>query len=85
MSALHWHPYRKDQGEFAEWNGFLLEAFADGDWYVWVGLVDRKGELLICHREQTPGKNMEEARQRATGAAIVYHSWLDNQPQHGQA
>lgn len=82
---LTWHRHPKDRSTtFAEWHGFVLEAFDGGEWYVWTGSVDMKHELLVCHHEQVKGKDIEEARQRATAAALVYNSWLNNSTTHGR-
>lgn len=82
--TLHWTPYCEDSGSFAELEGMCLEAFDDGEWYVYHGEVTDKGDLILSHHNQVKGKDQQEARQRATAAALSYGQWLiQYQQDHG--
>lgn len=60
-------------GTTCVWMGLLLNAAPDGSWTVF-GLIGKHRMVPLCTwRQQVPGKDINEARQRAQAAAIVQH------------
>jgi len=61
--------------EQAIWNNLRLWAYPDGRWSVSKRTGTPQRELvwkeIISHKDQTKGKDINEAKQRAQAAAIV--------------
>jgi len=55
----------------AEWRGLLLRAWEDGRWEVLGPRRNDRYGHLVGHQQQTAGKDINEAKQRAQAAAIV--------------
>jgi len=62
-----------DGGIHCVWDGFVLWAQPDGSWRVneWDGNV---AVILVDSDDQTKGKDLGEAQQRAQAAAMIQHS-----------
>lgn len=60
-------------GMTCSWLGFILNAAADGKWSVWWSAPNDRILPLVFLNMQAPGKDINEARQRAQAAAIVQH------------
>ena len=60
-----------DGQELCEWCGLILWAVPTGEWRV-CRFVDEAhaAELLVTHRDQRPGVDLDEAKQLAQAAAM---------------
>lgn len=74
MSAFNWktEPLLADGQQYAEWRGLFLWANDLGEWsVVRLATIYERSTTLITHDDQTKGKDINEAKQRAQAAAIV--------------
>lgn len=83
MSAFNWKTDRTlaDGQQYAEWRGLILWADYLGQWRVVRKNRSAPSSILITHDDQTKGKDINEAKQRAQAAAIVQLQLTGVKPQ----
>jgi hypothetical protein len=65
-NEFDWNPQSIDEWA-CYWNGMHLHAKADGRWWV----MTDAGDICTSSDQQTPGRDVQEAMQRAQRVAVI--------------